>query len=333
MWSDDNRDGAAPNVAAFVRGAIVALIMFACAQSSPGADPTKTQTASPVRDEPPISVVVSIPPQATFVQRIGGDRVGVDVLVGPGQTPETYEPTPQQMARLASARVYFRIGVPFETALAPRLARGFRGLRIVDVCEGIDLLPVAEGHAAHEHRHAPASPRKGTTAHSDARDPHVWLDPRLVARQLAIISRTLSEFDPAHAALFERNREEFAAELNSLHRELVQLLAPYRGRRFYVYHPAFGYLAAAHGLIQVAVETGGREPTSRELTGLIERARADRVQVLYTQPQYTARGAQAMAEVLGARLVVLDDLAADYAANLRSIGRLLAAGFGASEAP
>ena len=106
-------------------------------------------------------VVVSIPPQAYFVQRIAGERVEVDVLVGPGQNPHTFSPTHRQMARLSEARAYFRVGVPFEQTVLARIAEGRRGLRVVDTHEG----PVREdpGHA-----------------HAEGElDPHTWLSPRL----------------------------------------------------------------------------------------------------------------------------------------------------------
>ena len=61
-----------------------------------------------------INVFVSILPQKYLVERIGGNRVDVSVMVKPGLSPETYEPTPKQMAALNTARIYFRIAVPFE---------------------------------------------------------------------------------------------------------------------------------------------------------------------------------------------------------------------------
>ena len=67
-----------------------------------------------LRAEERVKVFVSILPQAFFVEQVGGSRVEIDVLVGPGQSPATYEPTPKQMARLPRADIYFSIGVPFE---------------------------------------------------------------------------------------------------------------------------------------------------------------------------------------------------------------------------
>ena len=68
------------------------------------------------RAESPMPVFVSINPQKYFVQRIGGNRVDVQVMVAPGASPITYEPRPRQMADLAKAKIYFAVGVPFEDA-------------------------------------------------------------------------------------------------------------------------------------------------------------------------------------------------------------------------
>ena len=144
----------------------------------------------------PNSVFVSIVPQKYFVERVGGDRVSVEVLVGPGQSPATYSPPPKQLARLADADVYFRIGVPFERQLADKIEATFQGLRIVDTHEGIQRrsLPHHEHaeHAAGDHGAADAHQH----AHDEAEpDPHIWLDPQLVKTQARAICDVLKEIE------------------------------------------------------------------------------------------------------------------------------------------
>jgi zinc transport system substrate-binding protein len=65
-------------------------------------------------------VSTSVLPLATFVERVGGERVSVHTLVQPGHSPHTYEPTPRQITALANADIYFRVGMPFEDAWMPR---------------------------------------------------------------------------------------------------------------------------------------------------------------------------------------------------------------------
>ena len=62
----------------------------------------------------PNLVFVSIAPQKFFVERIGGNEVRVEVMLNPGESPATFNPNPKKISRLASAKLYFSIGVPFE---------------------------------------------------------------------------------------------------------------------------------------------------------------------------------------------------------------------------
>jgi zinc transport system substrate-binding protein len=267
---------------------------------------------SPAADSSRLRVFVSIPPLQYFVERVGGERVQAEALVKPGQEPHTYEPTPQQVARLARARLFFRAGFPFENALVPRLESTMPELSIVDTREGITLRAMEEdeGHAGEE----------------GGLDPHVWMSPPLARRQAQTIRDALIRIDPAGETAYRAGFERFAAELDQVHAELVAALAPLRGRELLVYHPAFGYFAEEYGLKQVAVETGGRQPSARELARLIELAHERGIRVVFVQPQFSQAGARAVAEAIGGAVVPLDDLPSDYLANLRDMARKIQEG-------
>ena len=117
-------------------------------------------TAPAVANNKPIEIFVSILPQKDFVKRIGGDKVNVHVMVGPGQSPATYEPTPKQMAKLAAASVYFRIGTPFEEVWMERIKSTNPALTIIDARHNIKLrdmeysavlLRSSSNHSVHYH--------------------------------------------------------------------------------------------------------------------------------------------------------------------------------------
>jgi zinc transport system substrate-binding protein len=255
-----------------------------------------------------LSVFVSIPPQAYFVERVGGQRVRTEALVRPGQDAHTYEPTPRQMAEVARARVYFRIGFPFENALIPRLESTVPGLLIVDTRQGITLRPLEGEDAA------------GAQA---GQDPHIWMSPTLVMRQVQTIRDTVIRLDPAGEGEYRANAERFISELQQVRSRIAEVLAPLRGRALLVYHPAFGYFADEFGLKQMPVERAGKEPTSRQLARLIEQARAQGIKVVFVQPQFSQAGARAVAEAIGGAVVPLDDLAYDYLNNLETMARTI----------
>lgn len=255
-------------------------------------------------------MLVSILPQAYFVEKVGGSRVDVGILVGAGQDPHTYEVTPRQMARFGSARVYFRVGLPVEDRILRRKDLLPPDLEVVDTRAGVRLL--------HE----------GCVGPHGGADPHIWLDPGRVKIQARTIAEALSRAAPAHAEEFRANLEAFLGELEHLDRSLADKLKPFRGAKMYVFHPAFGYFCDAYGLEQVAVEAEGKEPSPRELAGLIERARRDGVKALFVEPQFAAADAKTMAGAIGADLITVDPLPRDYPRELERLAEALADALG-----
>jgi zinc transport system substrate-binding protein len=273
-----------------------------------------------------LKVFVSILPLKYFTERVGGDHVEVNVMVGAGQDVHTYEPTPRSLTELAKARVFFRAGMPFEKTIAKKAASTFKNVMFVDTSKGIVPRVFKEGeedeHADEEHGHS-----HGKAGHSlkhdniGEEDPHIWLDPKLAKIQAANIADTLSKVDPAHADDYRKNLREVQAELDALDAELARALEPLKGNAFYTYHPAFGYFADAYGLKQISVETGGKEPSTRHLAALIKEAKADGVRVIFVQPQFSKKSAQVLAEAIGGAVVEMDDLSPDYMTNMRTIAQ------------
>lgn len=266
---------------------------------------------------PAVRVAVSVPPLAEFAERVGGDRVSVRTLVGPGQNPHSFEPTARQIEELTAARLFWRVGMPFEEAWIGRLAGQGRTLTVLDARDGLGLPAVAgppAGRIDHDH---------DGQAHHHGHDPHVWTSPVLARTMVQRLAEALAVVDPANAVLYRANAGVYAAELESLDAELRSTLAPLKGRRFLVYHPAWGELAATYGLEQVAIERDGKEPGARSLAELANLARNEGLRVIFVQPQSSSRSAQTLAREIGARVVVADSLARDYAGTLRAFARAL----------
>ncbi|MEW7981768.1 MAG: zinc ABC transporter substrate-binding protein [Candidatus Sedimenticola endophacoides] len=274
-------------------------------------------------------VFVSIPPQQYLVEGIAGDLLEVEVMVGPGQNPATYEPLPRQMARLSGALLYYRIGVPFERVWMKRMLANNPSLEALDARQGLALRAIeAHGHAEKDdddHGH-PDDHGQDDHGHPGGDDPHIWLSPRRMARMSDLLLERLVRLAPGHEAVMRANHHALRGRLEALDRELQTLLAPLRGRAFLVYHPSWGYFADDYGLHQVPIEAGGREPGARALVGLIEQARAERVRSIFVQRQFAQDQARALADAVGARLVVIDPLSGAYVENLRQAARAIAEG-------
>ncbi|NQS99055.1 MAG: zinc ABC transporter substrate-binding protein [candidate division Zixibacteria bacterium] len=261
-----------------------------------------------------IKVFVSIPPQKFFLQRIGGDLVDVQVLVPPGSSPATYEPTAKQMSGLAESQAYFKIGVPFEKSLLKKIENILIDLNVVDTRKGIKLRPI-EGEAEHHHHTG------------EELDPHIWLDPILVKIQAGTICDQLAQLDPAHKAVFENNLAAFQAEIDSVHTKITQLLLPFAGGEFFVFHPSYGYFARRYELEQIAVESSGKEPGAKQLDEIIEKAQKCGINTVFVQNEYSSKTPEAVAGVINGRVVRLNPLSGDYLNNLLDIAQKIAGSF------
>jgi len=267
----------------------------------------------------PVKVLVTITPQAYLAERIGGDRVEVTPIIPASQDPHTFMPTPRQMIEITRGQVFFLIGEPIEDRLVGKLRGGSGGVKVVDTTEGIQRIHTCgAGCAHHHHGHAHAH---------GAADPHVWLSPPLLKTQAKAMADALAAIDPQGGEQYRENYVELAEELDELHARITEKLKPYRGRSFYIFHPALGYFADTYGLKQKAVEVSGRTPTPGELRRLITEAKRDRADVLFVQPQFDQRSANAMAKAIDAELVTFDPLKRDVVDNLRELADELAKAF------
>ncbi len=267
-----------------------------------------------------IKVFVSVLPQAYFAERIGGPHVEAHAVVGPGMECHGFEPSPKTLADLAKARVLFRVGLQYEDLLVKKIRSTFKNLEIVDTHQGIPGREMGEGEESHGHGKDPHKAKEAEHRHSeDEKDTHIWLAPKLVKVQAENMCLALQRIDPAHAADYAKNLRAFLADLDTLDAELAKALEPVKGKKFFVFHPAFGYFADAYGLKQEAVETGGKEPSARQLAKLIKEAKDDGVKVIFVQPQFSRKTSEALASAIGGAVVPLDPLARDYLANMRKI--------------
>jgi len=277
-----------------------------------------TSFPPPTVAEDPLKVTVSIVPQKYFVKKIGGDLVDVSVMVLPGANPATYEPKPQQMVGLTKSRIYFAIGVPFESVWLKKFESFKPKMTIIATQAGIEKIPMK----AHLHNNGGTDNK--TTARARIKDPHIWLSPPLVILQARNILDGLLKVDPAHGETYEDNYKKFISEVVDLDLKVRnQFTGTDQGARFMVYHPAWGYFAKAYGLKQIPVEMEGKNPTPKRLQKLIRTAKNAGIRVVFVQPQFSKKNANTIAKAIGGQVMFVDPLALNWAENLEKA----AAGF------
>ncbi|MCE5196324.1 MAG: zinc ABC transporter substrate-binding protein [Negativicutes bacterium] len=250
-----------------------------------------------------LKVAVSIVPEQTFVKAVCGDFVDIITMIPPGSSPETYEPTPQQMQEFSQASLYFSIGVPTEAASILPNAQ--------------DLKVVALATAA-------AAVYPDRMFATGERDPHIWLSPRRVVIMIETIAREVSGLDPAHQAVYQSNAQSYIRELQALDQKISAAVEKMQAKKFIVYHPAFGYLAEDYGLTMYALEEEGKEATAKHLQEMVDLAKREKIKVIFYQEEIDSRQSEAFAEEIGGTTRKLAPLAADYLKNLESMAEAIA---------
>ncbi len=265
-----------------------------------------------------LKVFVSILPQKYFAERLLADNGTVEVLIGPGMSPHTFEPLPQQMGKLSRSDLFFTVGIPFEKILISRIKNLCPNLLIVPTDENIVKIPMTE-----EHHHDEAC-LHDEHEHESGVDPHFWLDPLRALTMAENMAKAISSLKPELVDKINANLEEIKKDLNKLDSELTQKLLSFKGQTLLVFHPAFGYFTNKYGMIQKAVEIEGKEPAPRQLGELIRNCRSEGIKVIFVQKQFPASTAKTIAASIGGSVIAIDPLAEDYLNNLRTIAGVVA---------
>ena len=257
-----------------------------------------------------IPVYASILPQKYFIERIGGNKVSIEVMVKPGQNPATYEPTPEQIIKLSNSMLFFTIGVPFEKQFIPIVKSTVKNIKLIDTSIGV------KKRYLEEHSHGEGEDKE---IHTGGEDPHIWLSPLAVKIQAKNILDSLLEIDSKNGEYYKENLEDFLLELDAIHKEIKADLDPFKGKTIFVFHPAFGYFTDEFGLNQESIETGGKEPSPATMMEIINHALEENIKVIFVQPEFSKKNGEAVANAIGAKVVELNPLSPDYFNNLRKI--------------
>ena len=295
----------------------ITTVIFAagCSDNTPASEKTvKSNT---------LSVCSSIGPVAFIVGEIGGDKVTTANLIPQDKDVHSYIPTPKDVNKMQQAKLFFAVGLPLEEQILKRILESSK-IPMINISEGIKRIALSEDDKEFEHHTHEGDSHQHSADEGQYQDVHVWMSPAnnlIIARN---ICNALQAADPKNSAFYAANLNKFSEKLLALDEKLKQLLAPYKGKTFLVYHPAFGYFGQHYGLIQEAVETGGKSPSPKHLEKLINEARKDNVQIIFVQPQFNEKYADIVAKAVGAKIVRIDPQQPDILGNYSYIAAELA---------
>ena len=255
-------------------------------------------------------ITVTIEPLRYFTEAIAGEHFKVVSMVPKGSSPESYDPTPQQLVALGNSQAYLRIGyIGFEQAWMKKLEANHPNMKIYDTSQGIDLIR-SEGHWHGDH------------FHEGGVEPHIWNSTRNASMMADNIYKALCELDSTH-------QEEYKHRLDSLKKtiartdENVKAILKNASMSFLIYHPTLSYFARDYGLKQISIEEGGKEPSPAHLKELIELCKKEKIRVIFVQQEFDQRNAQLIADELGIKVVSINPLSYDWTDEMENAARSL----------
>jgi len=234
---------------------------------------------------------------AHFIEKTGGDKVIVESVTPPGVESHEFEPTPRDIKKASSARLFAFMGGgfdPWAERIAPELQN--QGVATLELTDSFELIEDEE-EAAHEEGHD-----HGT------KDPHIWLDPALAVRMTGVIRDKLIEIDPARQDEYMENSAQFIKDLERLDHDYRTGLSNCAKKDIIVAHDAFRYLGARYNLniIPITGITSGEEPSPRRMAEITRLIKEKGIQYIFTEPLASPAALQAVARETGAKTLVLN---------------------------
>lgn len=269
------------------------------------------------KEEGTRTISVTIEPQRYFAEKIAGDLFQINCVTPAGQSPETYDPTPQQMVQISQSQAYFRIGeIGFEQAWMKNLQSQNPDMAVFDLSEGMELIKNEE--EAHEEGEAHPHHHHGSV------DPHIWTS---ISGARVIAQNTYQAFiklDPENQEVYRAGYQRLIEEIDSTEAEMKQLLQPLAGTAFIIYHPALTYFAREFGLKQLCIELDGKEPSPAQLKQLLETAIQSGAKVVFVQQEFDQKNAELIAKETGCRLVTINPLSYNWHDEMIRLATILA---------
>lgn len=259
------------------------------------------------------TITVSIEPMRFLTEQIAGNDWNVCCMIPKGNNPETYEPLPEQLIKLAHSKAYFRIGfIGFEQTWMDKLQTNAPQMEVYDTSQGIDF--IREKGMQH-----------GNHYHVGGIEPHVWSSPTNVRRIAANIYHALCQISPEDSLSFLERWEKLDQQIVATDSIIRQLLNQNEAHQtFLIYHPTLSYFARDYGLQQICIEESGKEPSPARMKTLIDRCKQEQVKVVFIQREFDTRNTELIAAELGAQSVMIDPLNYNWAEELITIAKTLA---------
>jgi zinc transport system substrate-binding protein len=260
----------------------------------------------------PLRITTTFFPIYSIASSVAGRHVQVDNLLPAGVSPHEFQLSPKDLKKLSQAGVIVMNGLGLESWIEAALEKVevTKPQTLVRLADGLKDQLISEA-ASHAHGVASAHPAFGAKDIERAQaNPHIWLDPVLMAHGASNVLSVLVRLDPAHADDYRKNTEALVGRLRQLDMDYRQTLQAVRHGAFITYHQAFPYLVRRYELRQAGVfeEVPDVEPSARHLAELARVIREQKVKVIFIEPTSSPKLALQLAQDCGIKVAELDTL-------------------------
>ena len=260
----------------------------------------------------PPTITVTIEPLRYFTETIVGNKFQVISMVPDGTSPETYDPTPQQLVALSKSSAYLRIGhIGFEQSWVKKLQDITPNVPFYDTSLGINLIYATCGHI-HDH---------DDHSHSGV-EPHTWnsiKNAQIIAKN---IYKAVSDIDPIHTEYYKHRLDSLQSIIEETSKEVKRLLTR-ADKTFMIYHPALTYFARDYGLTQISIEEAGKEPSPAHLQQLIKSCKQHGTRIIFIQKEFDIHNAQMIAKEIGVEVIPINPLNYNWKEEMIQIAKAL----------
>ncbi len=266
----------------------------------------------------PLRIVVSVAPLVSLAADLAPPGSEVTALIPAGRSLHSYEVTPADIARLATADVVVYVGLALDPKVSDFLLSQPSSRRSVVCFADAVGLRLPDGFTAHEgHDHGDEADHEGD--HEDNIEPpidqHLWLDPVLVAALVPSLCDAIGEAEGRWGTVREAETTRLAeakgsllSRIEAMDAEYAERLRPLAGKSIVTHHDAFRRIADRYGLRIAAVirPIESAEPTPGAIAAAAEAAKAQNAGAVFFEPQFDPASAERIAQAAGARLGRLD---------------------------
>ncbi len=255
------------------------------------------------------TVAVSIFPVYDLVRRIAGPDADVTLVLPPGHTEHSFDPTPKDVENVAKAKLGVMVGLGLDPWMERLLKDAAPKARVVKVGDRVPTLTVKDDPLGDEEAHAAAKEKDDDHDHDKgATDPHVWLDPERARLVVRAVAEELGRVDSAHAIAYRERATEIDKSLDALDKEVENRTKALPTKGFVTFHGSFQYFAERYKLQILAViePFPGSQPSGEYIKKVLDVVKAKKVPALFSEPQLDPRPAKVLAEEAKIPLGVLD---------------------------